>query len=117
MLGCHFFIFRVTEEGVNATEKNLGEEKPVGEVDAADGNKDTPANETEEKEPEEKVSYQSSWPPSPAARKYILKWLSGLFVVVVGQLMLFVQILKAYGIQIHYPVPLMRFIMVLIKKK
>lgn len=44
----------VTEEGVNATEKNLGEEKPVGEVDAADGNKDTPANETEEKEPEEK---------------------------------------------------------------
>lgn len=96
MFGCHFFIFRVTEEGVNATDKNLGEEKPVGEVDAADGNKDTPANETEEKEPEEKVSCQSSWPPSPAARKYNLKFLSGLFVVVVGQLMLFVQILKTY---------------------
>lgn len=85
MFGCPFFIFRVTE-GVNATEKNLGEEKPVGEVDASDGNKDTPANETEEKEPEEKVSYQSSRPPPPAARKYILKLLSGLFVVVVGQL-------------------------------
>ncbi|PRQ57409.1 putative hyaluronan/mRNA-binding protein [Rosa chinensis] len=43
-----------TEDGVNATEKILGEEKPVGEVDAADDSKETPANEPEEKEPEEK---------------------------------------------------------------
>ncbi|XP_050386733.1 RGG repeats nuclear RNA binding protein A isoform X1 [Argentina anserina] len=44
----------VTEEGVDATEQNLGDEKPGGEVDAADGSKDTTAKEPEEKEPEEK---------------------------------------------------------------
>lgn len=42
------------EEVANVTERNLGDEKPVGEVDAADGNKETPANEPEEKEPEDK---------------------------------------------------------------
>ncbi|XP_004306983.1 PREDICTED: circumsporozoite protein-like [Fragaria vesca subsp. vesca] len=46
--------FPEVTEGVDATEKNLGEEKLVGEVEAADGSKETPANEPEEKEPEEK---------------------------------------------------------------
>lgn len=46
----------MTEEVANVTERNLGDEKPVGEVDAADGNKETPTNEPEEKEPEDKVS-------------------------------------------------------------
>lgn len=44
----------VTEEVVNEGEKNLGAEKPVGEEDVADGNKENPVNEPEEKEPEEK---------------------------------------------------------------
>jgi len=39
---------------VNETEKNLGDEKPAVEEDVADGNKDSPTNETEEKEPEDK---------------------------------------------------------------
>ncbi|KAJ0051890.1 hypothetical protein Pint_00090 [Pistacia integerrima] len=47
-------ISQVTEEVVNESEKNLGDEKPAGEEDVADGNKDNPANETEQKEPEEK---------------------------------------------------------------
>ncbi|KAK4592655.1 hypothetical protein RGQ29_016975 [Quercus rubra] len=41
-------------EEANETEKNVGDEKPVGEEEAADTNKETPANETEEKEAEEK---------------------------------------------------------------
>lgn len=45
----------MTEEVADETEKNFGDEKPVGEEDAADGNKDSPANENEEKEPEDKV--------------------------------------------------------------
>ena len=49
---------RVTEEVGDETEKNFGDEKPVGEESAADGNKDSPANENEEKEPEEKVNDQ-----------------------------------------------------------
>nr|POE55773.1 rgg repeats nuclear rna binding protein b [Quercus suber] len=44
-------------EEANETEKNVGDEKPVGEGEAADANKETPANETEEKEAEEKI-----WP-------------------------------------------------------
>ncbi|KAK2415372.1 Hyaluronan / mRNA binding family [Trifolium repens] len=44
----------VTEEAVIEGEKNLGDEKPAVENDAAEGNKDTPANEAEEKEPEDK---------------------------------------------------------------
>ncbi|ONI22486.1 hypothetical protein PRUPE_2G132500 [Prunus persica] len=47
-------LSQVIEEVANVTERNLGDEKPVGEVDAADGNKETPANEPEEKEPEDK---------------------------------------------------------------
>lgn len=39
---------------MNETEKNLGDEKPAVE-EVADGNKDNPANDTEEKEPEDKV--------------------------------------------------------------
>ncbi|ESW11640.1 hypothetical protein PHAVU_008G047300 [Phaseolus vulgaris] len=46
-------ITETTEEVVNETEKNLGDEKPAVE-EVADGNKDSPANETEEKEPEDK---------------------------------------------------------------
>lgn len=51
-----FVILRVTEEAVNETEKTLADEKPVGEEDAPDSNKENPANETEEKEPEDKVN-------------------------------------------------------------
>lgn len=41
---------------MNETAKNVGDEKPHGEEDVlADGNKESPANETEEKEPEDKV--------------------------------------------------------------
>jgi plasminogen activator inhibitor 1 RNA-binding protein len=48
----------VTEEVSNETEKNVAEEKPAGEEDAAaaEGNKETPAIEVEEKEPEDKVN-------------------------------------------------------------
>jgi Na+-transporting methylmalonyl-CoA/oxaloacetate decarboxylase gamma subunit len=57
-----FFCFiinflRVIEEVSNETEKNVAEEKPAGEEDAAaEGNKETPAIEAEEKEPEDKVN-------------------------------------------------------------
>ncbi|OMP00756.1 Hyaluronan/mRNA-binding protein [Corchorus olitorius] len=46
-------LAQVTEEGVNESEKNLGDEKPAGEEDGADANKENP-NESEEKEPEDK---------------------------------------------------------------
>ena len=52
-------MLRVAEEA-NETEKNVGDEKPVGEEEAADTNKETPANETEEKEAEEKVIFFNS---------------------------------------------------------
>ncbi|MQL41666.1 hypothetical protein EI012_27560, partial [Escherichia coli] len=39
----------------DGTSKNLGDEKPLGEDDVvADGNKESSANEAEEKEPEDK---------------------------------------------------------------
>lgn len=38
------------------TDKNLGDEKPAVEEEVADGNKDNPVNEAEEKEPEDKVN-------------------------------------------------------------
>ncbi|XP_022843545.1 RGG repeats nuclear RNA binding protein A-like [Olea europaea var. sylvestris] len=44
----------VTDEVVNEGEKNLNAEKPSGEEDAVDGNKETSAIEIEEKEPEDK---------------------------------------------------------------
>lgn len=50
------YVLRVTEEVADETEKNLGDEKPAGEEDAAEGNKDSPANENDEKEPEDKVN-------------------------------------------------------------
>ena len=50
-----FPYLRVTEEAINETEKNLGDEKPLGEEVGADGNKESPT-EPEEKEPEDKVS-------------------------------------------------------------
>ncbi|KAK7295287.1 hypothetical protein RJT34_18193 [Clitoria ternatea] len=46
-------IAQATDQVVNEAEKNLGDEKPVAE-DVADANKENPANETEEKEPEDK---------------------------------------------------------------
>lgn len=46
----------MTEEVVNETEKNVGDEKPVVEEEAPDSNKENPSNEAEEKEPEDKVS-------------------------------------------------------------
>jgi hypothetical protein len=49
-------LLRVTEEVMNEDEKNLGDEKPAAETDVAEGNKDSPANEAEEKEPEDKVN-------------------------------------------------------------
>lgn len=55
---------RVTEEVVNETEKNLGDENPAGEEGAGDGNKETAANEAEEKEPEDKVKAFSFFFPS-----------------------------------------------------
>lgn len=57
MLFIMFSLFRVTEETVNESEKNLVAEKPVGEDDAADGNKESPVNEPAEKEPEDKVNF------------------------------------------------------------
>jgi hypothetical protein len=52
-----FVKLRVTEEAADETEKNVvGDEKPVVEEDAPDSNKENPANETEEKEPEDKVN-------------------------------------------------------------
>lgn len=50
-----FSVLRVNEEVVNESEKNLGDEKPTGEEDAAEGNKENPVSESQEKEPEEKV--------------------------------------------------------------
>ena len=42
---------------MNEGEKNVASEKPAGEVEATDVNKENPANEAaEEKEPEEKVN-------------------------------------------------------------
>lgn len=59
---CYNFYFynliRVTDEVANETEKNLSDEKPAVE-DVADGNKESSANENEEKEPEDKVTAQS----------------------------------------------------------
>ncbi|CAL0302876.1 unnamed protein product [Lupinus luteus] len=48
-------IAQVSDEVANETEKNLGDEKPAVKEDAAgDANKESPANEAEEKEPEDK---------------------------------------------------------------
>ncbi|GLT51550.1 hypothetical protein SLA2020_249530 [Shorea laevis] len=46
-------LAEVTEEVAN-DGKNLSEEKPPGEEDAGDANKESPTNESEEKEPEDK---------------------------------------------------------------
>lgn len=52
-----FILPRVTEEGLIATVKNLADEKPT-EEDVVDGNKENPAVDIEEKEPEDKVNLQ-----------------------------------------------------------
>lgn len=51
-----YCLSRVTEEVANEDEKILGAEKPLGEEDATDGNKEKPTNEPEEKELEDKVN-------------------------------------------------------------
>lgn len=50
-----FLFKRETEEPVVENEKNIGSEKQSGEEDAADINKESPVDEPEEKEPEDKV--------------------------------------------------------------
>ncbi|XP_057498349.1 RGG repeats nuclear RNA binding protein A-like isoform X2 [Actinidia eriantha] len=47
-------IAQMTEEVVNEGEKYLADEKPSGEEDATNVNKENPTNEPEEKEPEDK---------------------------------------------------------------
>lgn len=47
-----FTLFRVTEEVVNDDDKIASTEKPSGEEDATDVNKESPAKEEEEKEKE-----------------------------------------------------------------
>lgn len=53
----HILIPRLTEDVDNVTEKHLSDDKPAGEEGAEDGNKEAPANEPEEKEPEDKVYF------------------------------------------------------------
>jgi hypothetical protein len=53
------FVFakiRDVEEPVTENEKNVGAEKQLGEENAGDANKENPVNESEEKEPEDKVN-------------------------------------------------------------
>ncbi|XP_050236926.1 RGG repeats nuclear RNA binding protein A-like [Mercurialis annua] len=45
-------LAQVTEEAVNEGEKNVSDEKPVGEEEPANEIKESPANEPEEKDPE-----------------------------------------------------------------
>lgn len=52
---CGYTFYRETEEPVVENEKNIDTEKQPGEEDVVDANKDSPANEPEEKEPEDKV--------------------------------------------------------------
>lgn len=47
----------MTEESTAVVEKNLTVEKQGGEGEATDANKETPAEEQAEKEPEVKVQY------------------------------------------------------------
>lgn len=49
------FRNRETEEPVNEGEKNVGYEKQSGQEDVGDANKESSANEQEEKEPDERV--------------------------------------------------------------
>ncbi|KAE8697501.1 phospholipase A(1) DAD1 [Hibiscus syriacus] len=46
-------LYQVTEEA-NETNKNFADEKPAGEEDTGDANKENPTDESEEKEPEDK---------------------------------------------------------------
>lgn len=48
----------MTDEVANESEKNLGGERPAGEEDVADAKKESPTNEAEEKDPEDKVNSQ-----------------------------------------------------------
>lgn len=82
--GFLYSLSRVTEEVANEGEKNLGAEKPSGEEDATDGNKEKPTNEPEEKEPEDKVNVLtiilyvlSSTSPNP--QKKVIIWIIELY--------------------------------------
>ena len=48
---------RDTEEPVTETDKNVVAEKQLGEENAGHDNKENPVNESEEKEPEDKVNH------------------------------------------------------------
>lgn len=61
----------VTEEA-SETEKNAGDEKPVGEEEAADVNKETPANETEEKEEDKEMTLEEYEKVREEKRKALL---------------------------------------------
>ncbi|XP_075644716.1 RGG repeats nuclear RNA binding protein B-like isoform X2 [Castanea sativa] len=61
----------VTEEA-SETEKNVGDEKPVGEEEAADANKETPANETEEKEEDKEMTLEEYEKVREEKRKALL---------------------------------------------
>lgn len=50
----------MTEEAVNEGEKNLSDEKPIGEQETLNANKEGAASEPEEKEPEDKVNVLTS---------------------------------------------------------
>ena len=52
-----FFQIREAEEPVVETEKNVDAEKQSGDEETSDANKENPANEPEEKEPEDKVTF------------------------------------------------------------
>ena len=56
MCKCAYFCyFREAEEPAVENEKNVDAEKPLGEEEALDANKESPEKEPEEKEPEDKV--------------------------------------------------------------
>lgn len=50
-----FTKYRETEEPVNESEKIVEVEKPAGQEEVGEANKENPVNEPEEKEPEDKV--------------------------------------------------------------
>lgn len=50
-----FTKYRETEEPVNESEKTVEVEKPAGQEEVGEANKENPVNEPEEKEPEDKV--------------------------------------------------------------
>lgn len=58
----------------------MGDEKPVVEEELADSNKETPANEAEEKEPEDKVDVCNFFNP----KYFVLDKIHLLFLLFFG---------------------------------